>query len=51
VGHYRVVGPLTAGHLFMASDRVGNALKNIRTRLSSRPVQNTPVPPFNILES
>jgi hypothetical protein len=25
VGHYHVLGPLTAGHLFMASDRLGNA--------------------------
>lgn len=51
VGHYRVVGPLTAGHLFHVSDRVGKALHSIRTRLSSRPSRHSHVSPFNILES
>jgi hypothetical protein len=51
VGHYRVVGPLTAGHLFKASDRVGKALRRIRSRISSAPGRQPPVSPFNILES
>ena len=29
VGHFPVAGKLTAGHLFMASDRVGKFLKNV----------------------
>ncbi len=34
VGHHKVVGSLTAGHLFMASDRVGKRWKSIRKMLS-----------------
>ncbi len=30
VGHYKVAGSLTAGHLFMASDRVGKAWQRAR---------------------
>jgi MoaA/NifB/PqqE/SkfB family radical SAM enzyme len=30
VGHYRVLGPLTAGHLFMASDRLGKGWRRLR---------------------
>jgi sulfatase maturation enzyme AslB (radical SAM superfamily) len=51
VGHHRVAGPLTAGHLFKASDRVGKALRRVRSRLSSRPGRHASVSPFNILGS
>jgi hypothetical protein len=29
VGHHRVLGGLTAGHLFHVSDRIGQALKKV----------------------
>jgi len=32
VGHHRVLGPLTAGHLLLASDRVGRQWKRVRQR-------------------
>lgn len=34
VGHHRVVGPLTAGQIFMASDRFGNLWKSVGRRFS-----------------
>ena len=37
VGHHRVLGPLTAGHLFFASDRVGKHWRRLRKRFSSKP--------------
>jgi len=36
VGHHRLIGPLTAGHLFMASDRLGKDLKRLRDKLSPK---------------
>jgi MoaA/NifB/PqqE/SkfB family radical SAM enzyme len=45
VGHHRVVGPLTAGHLFMASDRLGKAWRNFQKSFSpsaGRPVEASP---------
>jgi MoaA/NifB/PqqE/SkfB family radical SAM enzyme len=49
VGHHRVVGRLTAGHLFMASDRLGKRLRRFRQTFSPRPTVD-PIPsPFNIL--
>ena len=47
VGHHRVAGPLTAGHLFYASDRVGASLRSIN-KIFSRPEPETPL--FTILE-
>lgn len=35
VGHHRVVGNLTAGQLFMASDNIGKGLKRMRQALKS----------------
>ncbi len=50
VGHHRVVGPLTAGHLFMASDRLGRGWARLRSR--ARTVSVPPEPtPFKILDS
>lgn len=34
VGHHRVLGPLTAGHLFHASDRIGNSLRAVKRTFS-----------------
>jgi len=48
VGHYPVAGMLNAGHLFMASDRVGKALNRIRHRLM--PATPRAMSPFKILE-
>ena len=48
VGSYRVVGPLTAGHLFMASDRVGKAWSKVRGHFTQKP-EPVPATPFNIL--
>lgn len=50
VGHYRVAGPLTAGQIFMASDRFGKGWKNLQRRLSPRPPVRSEPSPFNILE-
>jgi MoaA/NifB/PqqE/SkfB family radical SAM enzyme len=49
VGHHRVVGGLTAGHLFLASDRLGKSWRGLRD--SFRPQAPQPVQsPFNILQ-
>jgi MoaA/NifB/PqqE/SkfB family radical SAM enzyme len=47
VGHHRVVGPLTAGHLFFASDQIGKSLRSINN-FFSRPEPETPM--FTILQ-
>ncbi len=50
VGHYPLVGALTAGHVFMASDRLGKRWKSLRDALAP-PAAPAPVsPPFNILQ-
>jgi MoaA/NifB/PqqE/SkfB family radical SAM enzyme len=49
VGHHRVVGRLTAGHLFMASDRLGKQWRRFRQTFLPKPTVD-PIPsPFNIL--
>jgi MoaA/NifB/PqqE/SkfB family radical SAM enzyme len=48
VGHYKVVGNLTAGSLFMASDRFGKSLRKFRESFSRPAVQSEPAP-FKIL--
>ncbi len=50
VGHHRVVGRLTAGHLFMASDRLGTTWRGLSRAMSRRPAVPSAVSPFNILE-
>jgi hypothetical protein len=51
VGHHKVLGGLTAGHLFMASDRVGKGWRKLHQKFSPRPIADgTPIP-FNILSS
>lgn len=49
VGHHRVAGPLTAGQIFMSSDRVGKLWKNLRQRVASKPSVRSVSSPFNIL--
>jgi hypothetical protein len=49
VGHYKVAGPLTAGQIFMASDRFGKRWKNFRGKLSRKPPVRSGPSPFNIL--
>jgi organic radical activating enzyme len=51
VGHHRVVGRLTAGHLFMASDRLGRGWKKLRRSVSRKPSARAVAPPFTILDS
>jgi MoaA/NifB/PqqE/SkfB family radical SAM enzyme len=50
VGHHRVAGKLTAGHLFMASDRVGKRWRNIRESFSRKSRGQAALSPFNILQ-
>lgn len=51
VGHYKVAGSLTAGHLFMASDRLGKSLRNLRSALSPKPAAPPEPASFSILQS
>lgn len=48
VGHHRVLGPVTAGRLFYASDRIGASWRAVRRKFSKN---NPPVPAFNILQN
>lgn len=49
VGHHRVVGPLTAGHLFLASDRIGKSWRKLQQSLMRRPIRTPEMSPFRIL--
>jgi MoaA/NifB/PqqE/SkfB family radical SAM enzyme len=49
VGHYHVLGPLTAGHLFMASDRLGKSWKKFENKLSPKVKVESAPSPFEIL--
>jgi MoaA/NifB/PqqE/SkfB family radical SAM enzyme len=50
VGHHRVAGPLTAGHLFYASDQLGKAWRSMKGVFSG-PASDTETPAFTILQS
>ena len=50
VGHYRVLGQLTAGHLFMASDHLGKGWRSFRRTFSRKPRLQAKLSLFNILE-
>ena len=51
VGHHHVVGRLTAGHLFRASDRLGRIWRGHLTKAISRKTRlRAEVSPFNILK-
>jgi MoaA/NifB/PqqE/SkfB family radical SAM enzyme len=49
VGHHRVIGPLTAGHLFMASAKIGDAWRNLQKSPSPKPIIQIKPSPFEIL--
>jgi hypothetical protein len=49
VGHYKVLGPLTAGRIFMASDRFGKGWRKLQNALSLKPVLAAEPSPFKIL--
>ena len=49
VGHHRVLGPLTAGRIFMASDDLGKKWRNLQRRLSGRARFEAEPSPFEIL--
>jgi hypothetical protein len=51
VGHYKVIGGLTAGHLFMASDRIGKRWRRMQQSFSSKPPAQAESMPFKILSS
>ena len=51
VGHYKVAGRLTAGHLFMASDRFGKRWRSLRSIFLRKTAANPTPAPFNILQS
>jgi hypothetical protein len=37
VGHHRVVGPITAGHIFYASDEIGKSFHKIKRSFTKNP--------------
>jgi MoaA/NifB/PqqE/SkfB family radical SAM enzyme len=49
VGHPKVLGSLTAGHLFMASDRLGKTWRRIQHTFSPKPILSPAPTPFKIL--
>ncbi len=49
VGHYRVAGPLTAGHLFWASDRIGKSWRRLREGAPAKAAHLPKESDFNIL--
>jgi MoaA/NifB/PqqE/SkfB family radical SAM enzyme len=49
IGHFRVAGPVTAGNLFMASDRVGKAWMGLRKKFSPKPPAQLAPSPFKIV--
>jgi len=49
VGHYKLVGPLTAGQIFMASDRVGKGLRRLKDRFMPPREAMAEASPFQIL--
>jgi len=49
VGHQRVAGPLTAGHLFRASQHVGNSWRRLRGGAGPRGTDRLQPSPFRIV--
>jgi MoaA/NifB/PqqE/SkfB family radical SAM enzyme len=49
VGHHRVLGPLTAGHLFAISDRLGKGWKRLQKNFLPDAEVRTKPSPFRIL--
>jgi MoaA/NifB/PqqE/SkfB family radical SAM enzyme len=50
VGHHRVIGHLTAGHLFMASDRLGRQWRSFCKTFIRKPIIQAKLSPFAILQ-
>ncbi len=50
VGHYKVAGGLTAGHLFMASDRFGKGWRKLQEAFSTKRADRSQAAPFTILQ-
>jgi hypothetical protein len=50
VGHHRVLGPLTAGHLFTVSSRLGTAWRGLTESISHKNGGRVKASPFNILQ-
>lgn len=50
VGHYRLLGSITAGDVFYASDQIGKTLLRLRQMISPRPALDSIRSPFNILQ-
>ena len=49
VGNHRLVGPLTAGHVFKASDRIGKGWRQARQAFTLKPPQKAQGSLFRIL--
>ena len=49
VGHHKVLGSLTAGQIFMASDRFGKSWRRFKHNLSPKPVVASQPAPFKII--
>jgi hypothetical protein len=49
VGHHKVLGALTAGQIFFASDRFGKSWRELKRKLTQAPVVPAEPAPFRIL--
>jgi MoaA/NifB/PqqE/SkfB family radical SAM enzyme len=49
VGHHKVLGSITAGQIFMASDRFGKGWRKLQQTLSPKPIPPPAPAPFKIL--
>jgi hypothetical protein len=50
VGHYRLVGSITAGDVFFASDRLGKQWTRLNRIFAPKPAVDAISSPFNILQ-
>jgi MoaA/NifB/PqqE/SkfB family radical SAM enzyme len=49
VGHHKLLGPLTAGHVFMTSDRLGKSWRRLKESFLPKPRIHATATPFKIL--
>ena len=49
VGHYKLIGPLTAGHIFLASDSFGKSFRRFRDSFKRVPAAVPEPQPFKII--
>ncbi len=49
VGHYKLIGPLTAGHIFLASDSFGKSFRRFRNSFKRVPAVVPQPEPFKII--